>query len=121
MGARRLMEVGLQKYLSMKTLAAWINAHPGINVLAFERNHHKSFGFGEYEEVCGFCLGSHYFEEEPPEFCRFCRAPLQDTHAISNLPEITNRLYNLGSFLGASSEPKRNLPFIVRQVPQEES
>jgi hypothetical protein len=78
----------------MKTLHAWIKTHPGVSVLAFERNSDKSFGFGEREEVCGFCLASHYFDGEPPEFCKFCRAPLRETHMISDLPEITNRVYN---------------------------
>jgi hypothetical protein len=35
----------------MKTLAAWIKANPGVNVLMFERNFQKSFGFGRFEEV----------------------------------------------------------------------
>ena len=77
----------------MRTLQSRINANPGINVLAFERNASKSYGFGEGEEVCGFCLASHYFDEEPPEFCKFCRAPLRKTHAISDLPSIRDRVY----------------------------
>ena len=39
----------------MNSLAAWIRADSGVNVLAFERNCRKSFGFGQFEEVCGFC------------------------------------------------------------------
>jgi hypothetical protein len=77
----------------MKTLQSWINAHPGVNVLAFEGNSGKSFGFGVSEEVCGFCLASHYFDERPPGTCRFCRAPLRETHVISDLPSIKNRIY----------------------------
>jgi len=101
----------------VKTLRKWIEAHPGIDVLAFERNHHKSFGFGEQEEVCGFCLASHYFEGEPPKVCRFCRAPLGDTHVISDLLEIATRVYNLNWFSIIPSEVQHNLPFIVRTNP----
>jgi len=38
----------------MKTLASWIKANPGVNALMFERNYAKSFGFGKFEELCGF-------------------------------------------------------------------
>jgi len=55
----------------MNTVGVWIKGHPGVNALSFERNSDKSFGFGEWEEVCGFCLASHYFEGEPSEFCKF--------------------------------------------------
>jgi len=99
----------------MKTLQAWISAHPGINVLAFELNSDKSFGFGEGEEVCGFCLASHYFDGEPPEFCRFCRAPLRETFVISDLPEITSMVYNFLGLVSDLCEPDRKLPFIVRK------
>jgi hypothetical protein len=109
------MEADLQDYFGMKTLTAWIKAHPGIDVLAFERNHHKSFGFGEHEEVCGFCLASHYFDLEPPEFCKFCRAPIQNTFAISDLPEIVTRIYNFSHLFGTASAAQRKLPFIVRR------
>jgi len=44
-----------------KTLYQWKQAHPHVNVLAFEANYDKESGFGELEEVCGFCLASHYF------------------------------------------------------------
>ncbi len=98
----------------MNTVAAWLKAHPGVNVLAFERNSDKSFGFGEWEEVCGFCLASHFFEERPPTNCKFCRASLRDTHAISDLPEIINRTYDFGSFVVGSRPPEHKLPFIVR-------
>ena len=67
----------------MQTLGAWKAAHPGVNVLAFEANSDRTFGFGHNEEVCGFCLASHYFEDEPPRLCNFCRAPLRETHVIS--------------------------------------
>jgi len=103
----------------MKTLHAWIKAHPGVNVLAFERNYDKSFGFGEREDVCGFCLASHYFDAEPPESCKFCRAPLRETNVISDLPEIGDRIYNFGGPLSAPSWVRRKLPFIVRKNPKE--
>src|SRR4029077_2343922 len=92
----------------MKTLQAWIRGHPGINVLAFEMNAGKSFGFGGKEEVCGFCLASHYFAEDAPAFCRFCRSPLWETHAISDLPEVQRRVYTI-RLLGSprsTEEPK---------------
>ena len=54
----------------MTTLARWIKEHPGVNALDFERNYRKSFNFGRFEELCGFCLASHYFEGEPPIRCR---------------------------------------------------
>jgi hypothetical protein len=97
----------------MSTMQAWINAHPGVNVLAFERNCDKSFGFGEWEEVCGFCLASHYFDGEPPECCRFCRAPLRETCVVSDLPEIKNRIYNFGWLSLPANVPTRRLPFLV--------
>ena len=99
----------------MRTLQAWIKAHPGINVLAFEANYYKSFGFGINEIVCGFCLASHYFEEKEPETCRFCRSPIRDTHVISDLPDITNRIYTLTSF--AVEPPPKNNPglFVVKR------
>jgi len=79
----------------MNTIAAWIKAHPSVDALAFERNSDKSFGFGEREEVCGFCLDSYYFEEEPPEFCKFCRTQLGGTHVISDLSEVIRRAWRL--------------------------
>jgi len=96
----------------MNTLQAWIKAHPGINVLAFESNHNKSFGFGSNEIVCGFCLASHFFEEDEPEKCRFCRAPIRETAVISDLPEITGRKYRLSVFLACQSQNKP-LPFVI--------
>ena len=99
--------------LSMNTLQAWIKAHPGVNVLAFERNSDKSLGFGDYEEVCGFCLASHYFDGEPPEFCKFCRAPLRETRIISDLSEIRSRIYNFSGLSLAANVPIRTLPFVV--------
>ena len=97
----------------MKTLAAWIKANPGVNVLAFERNHTKSFGFGELEEVCGFCLASHYFDCEPPERCKFCRALFRESHLISDLPELLNRVYKLGELGLRPPEPPKKRPFVV--------
>jgi hypothetical protein len=99
----------------MNTLQAWIKAHPGLNALAFERNSDKSFGFGSWEEVCGFCLASHYFCSEPPKVCKFCRAPLREAHAISDLPEITSRIHNCARLVPAASD--RSLPFVVPVMP----
>jgi len=101
----------------MNTLAAWIKEHPGVNVLVFERKYGKSFGFGRFEEVCGFCLASHFFDREPPVTCRFCRAPLQETHVISNLPEVTNRVYRVGQFFDVSIQPMPKRPFLLRRDP----
>jgi|SRR5215472_8734807 len=105
----------------MNTLHAWIKAHPGVNVLAFESNYDKSFGFGEWEEVCGFCLASHYFDEEPPEFCKFCRAPLRETNIISDLPEIANRIYNFGWLLLGPKMAERRLPYLLPKKPEGKS
>jgi len=102
----------------MKTLAAWIKAHPGVNVLAFERNHAKSFGFGAWEEVCGFCLASHYFDGEPPKLCKYCRAPLRESHLISDLPELLNRVYRLGGTSTFSPDSPGRWPFIVWRNPR---
>jgi hypothetical protein len=99
----------------MKTVAEWLKRHPGVNVLAFERHCDKSFGFGAWEEVCGFCLASHYFDGGPPEFCKFCRAPLRETHVSSDLPEITSRTYRLDWLLEELKQPEQKLPFIVRE------
>jgi len=104
----------------MNTVAAWIRAHPGVNVLAFERNSDKSFGFGSTEEVCGFCLASHYFEGEPPRTCTFCRAPIRESHLISELPEVTNRIYVLAPYAEPRIKDPRRLPFIVRPSSIEE-
>ena len=97
----------------MNTVAAWIKEHPGVNALAFEANSDKSFGFGEREEVCGFCLASHYFEDKLTDSCKFCRAPLRDTHVISDLPEVTSRVYDFSWLVVVPREPDRKLPFIV--------
>jgi len=99
----------------MKTLAAWIKANPGVNALAFERNADKSFGFGRSEEVCGFCLASHYFDGEPPERCKFCRALLRESHVVANFPEITSRAY---SFTSLSDAPAQHTPKSLFLVPQ---
>lgn len=82
----------MKKWLSLQE---WIAAHPGINALAFEANHEKSFGFGSFEEVCGFCLASHYFDDEPPTRCTFCRSPFEEARAISDLSQIKNRVYSV--------------------------
>jgi hypothetical protein len=101
-------------FAGMNTLHSWIKAHPGINVLAFERHSDKSFGFGDWEEVCGFCLASHYFEEEPPDYCHFCKAPLRNTHVISDLPEVKKQIYDFPWQFNEPSNPRKKLLFIVR-------
>jgi hypothetical protein len=80
-----------------KTLFQWKQEHAHVNVLAFEANCHKESGFGELEEVCGFCLASHYFERIPPKVCRFCRAPIREARSISGLPEVVNQVWTLSS------------------------
>ena len=99
----------------MNTLTAWIKDHPGVNVLVFEANYDKSFGFGQFEEVCGFCLASHYFENDPPKNCKFCRAPIRETDIISDLPDIRSRVYRLGSPHLQPATIARKLPFVVKQ------
>jgi hypothetical protein len=79
----------------MKTLQSWLKAHPHVNVLAFEKNYAQQRGFGAQEEVRGFCLASHFFDGESPEYCGLCRAPLRDSRAISDLPEILARRYEV--------------------------
>jgi hypothetical protein len=80
---------------AMKTVAEWLKKYPGVNILAFERNASKSSGFGTSEEVCGFCLASHYFDGTQPERCKFCRAPLRKSHVISETREITGRTFTV--------------------------
>jgi hypothetical protein len=101
----------------MNTVAAWIKEHPRVNVLAFEQNFDKSSGFGGEEEVCGFCLASHYFDQRPPEFCRFCRAPLWATHVLSELAEITERTYDLGWLVREPEQPAPHRLILVRKDP----
>jgi hypothetical protein len=97
----------------MRTLGAWKAAHPSVNVLAFEANPDKAFGFGSNEEVCGFCLASHYFDDHAPVLCKFCRAPLRETHVISNFPEIENRLYTQPLSQLATEPDSGGRPFVV--------
>jgi len=97
----------------MRTFAVWIKANPGVNALMLERNYAKSFGFGRFEEVCGFCLASHYFDGEPPERCSFCRALFREALLISGLAEVLSRVYRIGGSLPIASEPPRKQPFIV--------
>ncbi|MGH9787893.1 MAG: hypothetical protein ACRD4U_04215 [Candidatus Acidiferrales bacterium] len=77
------------------TVQEWVAAHSGINALTFEANYDKSFGFGSFEEVCGFCLASHYFDGEPPKFCTFCRAPFEEARAISDLAQVKFQRYSI--------------------------
>ncbi len=90
----------------MKTLAEWITAHPNVIASMFEKNYDKQSGSGKFEEVCGFCLSSHYFRNKPPLVCRFCRAPIRETRSISNLPEILNQRWRLVELPGQTPFPQ---------------
>ena len=91
-----------------KTLSQRKQAHPRVNVLAFQANYNKSFGFGNNEVVCGYCLASHYFDEREPEFCAFCRAPIRRTQTIADLPEVVNEVFWLSAAL-RGEEPQTSL------------
>ena len=105
----------------MRTFQKWISEHPHINVLVFEKNYDKEFGFGALEEVCGFCLASHFFDDEPPKICHFCRAPIRETHTISDLPEITSRKYVIAVSTSATNHASRPSLFIVKRKPKEKA
>lgn len=105
----------------MRTLQRWISEHPHLNVLAFEGNYDKEFGFGTLEEVCGFCLASHYFDGEAPKICHFCRAPIRETHTISDLPEITSRKYIVAVSALATNHSSQPSLFIVKRKPKEKA
>jgi hypothetical protein len=56
----------------MRTVAAWIKAHPGVNVLAFDRNSGKGYCFGEPEEFCLALMGLK--SQAAPDFLKcWCR------------------------------------------------
>ncbi len=95
-----------------RTLQEWIAAHPGINALAFEVNSDKYFGLGSFEEVCGFCLASHYYDGEPPMRCTFCRSPFEEARAISEMSEVRNRVYSVAPMTEGPSQEHRGL-FVV--------
>jgi len=98
-----------------RTLLEWKQKHPRVNVLAYECNSDQAFGFGELEQVCGFCLASLYFENQPPKICPFCRAPIREARVISDLPEIVNRVYSLASETSVSgSRGNSRKPFLVQ-------
>ena len=79
----------------MGTLDRWIKAHPQVIPSMFEKNYEKHSGSGKFEDVCGFCLASHFFKDEPPTVCRFCRAPIRETRSISALPEVLHQAWRL--------------------------
>ncbi len=96
----------------MKTLAEWLKAHPRVSAQMFERNCNKATGSGRFEEVCGFCLASHYFKEKTPKICRFCRAPIRETRSISDLPEVLNQRWRLVYKLNQLGSPRPILSHI---------
>jgi hypothetical protein len=90
----------------MKTLAEWLKAHPRVSAQMFERNYNKASGSGRFEEVCGFCLASHYFTDKPRKICKFCRAPIRETRSISDLPEVLNQRWRLVYKLNQLGSPR---------------
>jgi len=102
----------------VRTLLQWKNQHPHVNVLAFESNYNKRFGFGRLEDVCGFCLASYFFDDEPPEVCRYCRAPIQEANAISDLPDIAQRKYAVSRGMTEGDGRCRGKLFIVKREPE---
>jgi hypothetical protein len=81
----------------MKTVAEWLEKHPGVKARMFEGNYKKESGSGKSEAVCGFCLASHYFRDGLRKDCKFCRAPFRDARSISNLPEILRQRWRVAS------------------------
>ena len=79
----------------MKTVAEWLEKHPGVKARMFERNYKKESGSGKFEAVCGFCLASHYFRKKLRTNCRFCLAPFWAAGSISVLPEILNQQWRV--------------------------
>jgi len=79
----------------MKTVAEWVEKHPGVKAWMFERNYKKESGSGRSEAVCGFCLASHRFRNTLRRKCRFCTAPFREARTISNLPEILSQRWRL--------------------------
>ncbi len=79
----------------MKTVAEWLEKHPGVKARMFERNYKRQSGFGKFEAVCGFCLASHYFRAKLRRNCRFCGAAFRKARSISNLPEIREQRWRI--------------------------
>jgi hypothetical protein len=79
----------------MKTVAQWLEKHPGVKARMFERNYKKESGSGKFEAVCGFCLASHYFRSKLRRNCTFCTAPFREGGSISNLPEILGQRWRV--------------------------
>ncbi len=79
----------------LTTVSDWIRGHPDVDASQFEKNHSKKSGCGEHECICGFCLASHYFDIEPAGLCHFCGAAIQETLALSDLPEILNQRFRV--------------------------
>ncbi len=90
----------------MKTLVEWLESHPRVSAQMFERNYNKATGSGRFEEVCGFCLASHYFKEKAPKICKFCRAPIRGTRSISDLPEVLTQRWRLVYKLNQLGSPR---------------
>jgi hypothetical protein len=79
----------------MKTVAEWLEKHPGVRARMFEGNYKKESGSGKFEAVCGFCLASYYFRNRLRKNCRFCAAPFREGRTISNLPEIRGQRWRI--------------------------
>jgi hypothetical protein len=75
----------------MRTVAEWLEKHPGVKARMFERNYKKESGSGKFEAVCGFCLASHYFRTKLSRSCKFCAAPFRETRSISRMFDILNQ------------------------------
>ncbi len=85
----------------MKTVAEWLEKHPGAKAQMFERNYKKESGSGKFEAVCGFCLASHYFRNKLRKDCRFCLAPFREARSISRLPDILSQRWRLSDGMGS--------------------
>jgi hypothetical protein len=81
--------------MAMKTVAEWLEKHPGVKARMFERNYRKESGSGKFEAVCGFCLASHFFRNGLRNNCRFCLAPFRETRSISRLPEVLSQSWRV--------------------------
>ena len=79
----------------MKTVAEWLEKHPGVKARMFERNYKKESGSGGLEAVCGFCLASHRFRGALRRKCGFCSAPFREARTISNLPELLSQRWRI--------------------------
>jgi hypothetical protein len=79
----------------MKTVAEWLEKHPGVKAGMFERNYKKESGSGRLEDVCGFCLASHYFRKKLRAKRKFCGAPFRETRSISKLPEVLSQRWRV--------------------------